>query len=50
MVLRFLEGQGNARLVELPETSGEACPAGRQWLPSADGSDGLYYALLRKCA
>lgn len=50
VVLRFLEGQGNARLVELPETSGEACPAGRQWLPSADGSDGLYYALLRKCA
>lgn len=44
----FLQRHDDARLLELPVNSGQACPAGRQWLPEADGSDGLYYALLHK--
>ena len=48
VVMRFLQGHEDARLLELPVHSGQTRPAGRQWLPAADGSDGLYYALLRK--
>lgn len=50
VIARFLAEQGDATAVPLSTESGEACPAGRQWLPTADSHDGLYYALLRRAS
>jgi 16S rRNA (cytosine967-C5)-methyltransferase len=48
VVTRFLAECEGARMVALPEALGIASGPGRQLLPSADGADGLFYALLHK--
>lgn len=47
VVADFLAMQRNADEVPLPDI-GSACTHGRQLLPSQDGPDGLYFALLEK--
>jgi 16S rRNA (cytosine967-C5)-methyltransferase len=48
VVQRFLDEQENAVLSPVDWAWGEAAPCGRQLLPSPDGTDGLFYALLSK--
>ena len=48
VVRRFVNGQDDAQLVIADTEWGEAVDCGRQLLPSPDGPDGLFYALLRK--
>ena len=50
VVTRFLDSQDDARLSELPHAWGLPVACGRQLLPSADGPDGLFYALISKDA
>ncbi|HET8711153.1 MAG TPA: 16S rRNA (cytosine(967)-C(5))-methyltransferase, partial [Spongiibacteraceae bacterium] len=50
VIERFCSTHPDAELVSMPESWGIAQPAGRQLLPTAQGCDGFYYALLRKCA
>lgn len=44
----FLKGCDSAQLLPLGVNWGVDCEGGRQLLPSTDGADGLFYALLRK--
>jgi len=44
----FLERQGDARELTLPQTFGHECKHGRQTLPGEQTMDGFYYALLEK--
>ena len=48
VVENFCAAHADAELVPLAATWGIAQPAGRQLLPTAQGCDGFYYALLRK--
>jgi 16S rRNA (cytosine967-C5)-methyltransferase len=48
VVRRFLTERGDAILVSTTISWGEAAACGRQLLPSTGGTDGLFYALLRK--
>lgn len=48
VVRRFLAGRADAALLPLPGEWGEETPCGRQLLPSTEGPDGLFYALLEK--
>ena len=48
VVMRFLEVQDDAALVDTAPSWGEPTAAGRQLLPTADGPDGLFYALITK--
>ena len=48
VVRRFVNVQDDAQLVAADTGWGEAVTCGRQLLPSPDGPDGLFYALLRK--
>lgn len=48
VVQRFLREQGDASLQQADVAWGEPVASGRQLLPTADGPDGLFYALLRK--
>ena len=48
VVHRFLDDCQNAELVALDENLGQPTDCGRQLLPSTDGTDGLFYARLRK--
>jgi 16S rRNA (cytosine967-C5)-methyltransferase len=48
VVHRFVNGQDDAQLVTADAEWGEAVDCGRQLLPSPDGPDGLFYALLHK--
>jgi 16S rRNA (cytosine967-C5)-methyltransferase len=47
-VQRFVEEVPTAQLQALPITGDMACAAGAQLLPSPEGHDGFYYALIRK--
>jgi 16S rRNA (cytosine967-C5)-methyltransferase len=44
----FLAGCDSAKLLPLAVDWGIECDGGRQLLPSVDGADGLFYALLQK--
>jgi 16S rRNA (cytosine967-C5)-methyltransferase len=48
VVARFVEQEQNAQLRVAEVSWGEATRCGRQILPSTDGPDGLYYALIEK--
>jgi 16S rRNA (cytosine967-C5)-methyltransferase len=48
LVQRFLNSCPDAESVPVTQSWGEPTAAGRQLLPSAQGSDGLYYAMLTK--
>jgi 16S rRNA (cytosine967-C5)-methyltransferase len=48
VVQRFLATNPGAALLPLAGEWGEETPCGRQLLPTAEGSDGLFYALLEK--
>lgn len=48
VLLRFLSHYKNAKEDVIDETWGIVCPIGRQILPQIHGSDGFYYARLRK--
>ncbi len=50
LIARFLGQCPDAGAVQLEETWGEASGDGRQLLPSPQGPDGLFYALLQKMA
>jgi 16S rRNA (cytosine967-C5)-methyltransferase len=50
LIARFLGQCPDAGAVQLEETWGEASGDGRQLLPSPQGPDGLFYALLQKRA
>ena len=50
VVARFLEQQADAELDPIAVDWGIECKPGRQLLPSAGGSDGLYFARLKKTA
>jgi 16S rRNA (cytosine967-C5)-methyltransferase len=50
VVSRFLSEQKDARLSNILGDWGESTDFGRQLLPSAQGSDGLFYSLLTKTA
>jgi 16S rRNA (cytosine967-C5)-methyltransferase len=47
-IQHFLDGHGDAELLELPETWGREQSPGRQILPGEQEFDGFYYARLRK--
>lgn len=48
LIMRFLSRCPNAKEEVIDEAWGIACPIGRQILPKIHGSDGFYYARLRK--
>lgn len=48
VVRQFLAKQADAQLVHMPQAWGVAADGGRQLLPAAGGTDGMYYALLKK--
>ncbi len=48
VVERFLLHSGDAKLRPPEQAWGEACSHGRQLLPSVNGADGLFYAMLDK--
>lgn len=48
VVQRFLAGHGDASLLPANVAWGETVSCGRQLLPTVDGHDGLFYALLAK--
>lgn len=48
VVRQFLSGQPDASLLETDVSWGKPADCGRQLLPHSSGSDGMYYALLRK--
>jgi 16S rRNA (cytosine967-C5)-methyltransferase len=48
LVRRFLNSCPDAESLSVTQSWGEPTAAGRQLLPSAQGSDGLYYAMLTK--
>lgn len=47
-VAAFLTRRPDARELDLPTDWGRKTPCGRQLLPTTDGHDGFYYALLEK--
>jgi 16S rRNA (cytosine967-C5)-methyltransferase len=47
-VLRFLDQQQDAKYQAITADWGVECGYGRQLLPENDGSDGFYFALLKK--
>lgn len=50
VILRFLEGNSDASLIDTGVSWGHPAAAGRQLLPTPDGPDGLFYAALRKAS
>ena len=48
VIARFVEDQPDAAISELSATIGQATQYGVQTLPAAQGTDGLYFALLNK--
>ncbi|MBK1694700.1 16S rRNA (cytosine(967)-C(5))-methyltransferase [Chromatium weissei] len=49
-IAAFLARTADARELPLPTTAGQGQVHGRQWLPTLNGSDGFYYALLERIA
>jgi 16S rRNA (cytosine967-C5)-methyltransferase len=48
VVQRFLAAKADAEIVDFGATWGASVDCGRQLLPDAGGTDGMYFALLRK--
>jgi 16S rRNA (cytosine967-C5)-methyltransferase len=48
VIRRFLAEKGDAELSDTEMAGGESVASGRQLLPSTGGSDGLFYATLKK--
>ena len=48
VITQFIAQQDNASVEPLSHSMGKTTDVGLQFVPSVDGSNGLYYALLKK--